>query len=153
QGMTDYFDPDTFAEGFPHHRFGSLRRERPVSWQAPRGDADGYWLVTKHQDVMLVSRSPESFTSTDGSTLYGVPPREGRGGPWTMTANTLGAQDPPIHTASRQRINHVFAARALARLEPLIRREAAALLDRAMEQGSCDFAEDVALALPVRIVL
>jgi cytochrome P450/acyl-CoA synthetase (AMP-forming)/AMP-acid ligase II len=151
--MIDYFDPDTFARGIPHDRFTALRTERPISWQSPRGDADGYWLITRHPDVVFVSRHPELFTSTAGTTLYDAPPAAGRSGPWAMVANNLGAQDPPRHAASRQVIHHAFAAKALARLEPAIRREAQDLLERAIAKSTCDFAEEVALALPVRIVL
>ena len=46
---------DVFSERLPHETFALLRREAPVWWYDwPLGR--GYWCVTKHADVVAVSR-------------------------------------------------------------------------------------------------
>jgi cytochrome P450/acyl-CoA synthetase (AMP-forming)/AMP-acid ligase II len=70
-----------------------------------------------------------------------------------MLAGHLNAMAPPKHTALRQILGPELAARALTRLEPKIKAATTELLDRAADKRALNFAEEVALALPVRIVL
>src|SRR6185437_16433826 len=50
--------------------FAVLRAERPVSWHPPVEDAlmndpadPGYWAVTRHADIVAVSRDSDVFLS------------------------------------------------------------------------------------------
>src|SRR5690606_26183279 len=58
--------------------FATLRRERPVSFHEepevvvlPRGP--GYWAITRHADILHVSRHPELFCSGRGSNIGDMP--------------------------------------------------------------------------------
>ena len=43
--------------------FDRLRKEAPVHW-TPRGDEyDGFWSVTRYQDIMAVDTNHEVFSS------------------------------------------------------------------------------------------
>ena len=58
----DFTDPAPYVQRVPAEEFAELRRTAPVWWNAqPRGiagfDDDGYWVVTRHADVMEVSRN------------------------------------------------------------------------------------------------
>ena len=53
--------------------FAALRAERPVSWHPPVEDAlmhdpddPGYWAVTRHADIVTVSRDSDVFLSGKG---------------------------------------------------------------------------------------
>src|SRR2546423_4987790 len=62
-------------------RLAFLRAKRPVSWQRPAEgmatlpgrDDPGYWAVTRHAEVMTVSRDPETYSSSKGFQIEDVP--------------------------------------------------------------------------------
>src|SRR5688572_12562908 len=54
--------------------FAGLRRDAPVYWQdepattiAPAGR--GYWALTRHADIVAVSKDHETFTSAFGTEI------------------------------------------------------------------------------------
>ena len=72
-----------YADGFPHEVFASLRQEAPVMWQAfpegfPGNHDDGFWVLSKHEDVQTVSRSPNSSAPLTGLNLATSPRSPGR---------------------------------------------------------------------------
>ena len=72
--MIDLTDPEIYVHGIPHAEFAELRRNAPVAWiPQPRGSAgfddEGYWAVTRHADVMAVSRDSETFSSWENTAI------------------------------------------------------------------------------------
>ena len=56
----DLINPDTFESGLPLEAFAAMREDAPVFWHDHPGTAgDGFWVITRHADVMEVSRTPE----------------------------------------------------------------------------------------------
>ena len=69
----DLASPESFVAGVPHEAFALLRREDPVHWHKEK-DGPGFWAVTRHDDVVFVSKHPEIFSSTRGGTnIFDVP--------------------------------------------------------------------------------
>ena len=60
--MPDLADPDLYLGGVPHALFRRLRAEDPVHWNPP-GQYPGFWAVTRHADIVEVSRQPGLFSS------------------------------------------------------------------------------------------
>src|ERR1051326_3763935 len=57
----DIIDPDLFVHnGYPHDAWTLLRREAPVYWY-DRPNVHPFWAITKHADIVEVSRQPEIF--------------------------------------------------------------------------------------------
>ena len=55
----DLTDMDRFQAAFPHEWFTFLRHEAPVWFHPPtdtEGNERGFWVVTKYEDVVAVSR-------------------------------------------------------------------------------------------------
>ena len=57
--------------------FATLREERPISFHEeveveflPKGA--GYWAVTKHADILEISRTPEVYRSGNGVTMTDI---------------------------------------------------------------------------------
>ena len=49
--------------------FDRLRKESPIHW-TPRGDEyDGFWSISRYQDIMAVDTNHEVFSSADGIVL------------------------------------------------------------------------------------
>ncbi|MBN2622106.1 MAG: hypothetical protein JXA83_02000, partial [Acidimicrobiales bacterium] len=59
---------DTWERGVPHEAFELLRREAPV-FRHPEPDGPGFWAVTRHADVVGVSRDSATYSSERGSTF------------------------------------------------------------------------------------
>src|SRR4030095_6481626 len=64
-------DPDTFEKGFPHDVFRRLRREAPVYWheRAHARGGQGFFVVSRYEDVRYVGRTPLVFSSEPGITI------------------------------------------------------------------------------------
>lgn len=151
----DLTDLDLFASGFPHDVFTALRRERPVFWHPPTPHApgdEGFWVITRHADVLRVLHDHEAFSSETGpgrvgggTTLDDLPPG-------LVTGVMLNMSDPPTHTRIRALVNRAFTPRAVDRLGPWLQERTAAILDAVADRGSCDFLVDVAAELPLQTI-
>src|SRR5205807_1311554 len=94
------------------------RAEDPVRWDA----ASSMWLVTRHADVVHVSRNPALFCSGRG-VLLGDRDRE------FSSAESILYLDPPLHSRYRRIVATQFHGDEVARLRDRIRRLARELLD------------------------
>jgi cytochrome P450 len=133
--------------------FATLRAEKPLSFHAepwlealklPRGP--GFWAVTKHADVLEVSRSPEAFCSGRGTNIQDLP------APFLEFFGSMINMDDPRHARLRRIVSGGFTPRMLRRVEDDVQRVASAIVDDVIEKGECDFVTEIAAALPLRII-
>ena len=143
----DLYDPDRYANGAPYADFARLRRERPVSWQRTP-DGGGFWAITRHADVVEVSRDPERFSSSRGFVVI----EELAESQLAMMRFTLLGMDPPEHARLRRTILGSFTPRVVAALEPRVREITRAIVTRAAARGDVEFVEDVAGDLPMQVI-
>ncbi|MFO7250605.1 MAG: cytochrome P450 [Actinomycetes bacterium] len=144
-------DPDYYAtHGMPHDQFTWLRANAPVYWH--HGDDElgwpGFWAVTKHADVVHVSRHPELFSSYRRLSMFEELPDD----VIELQRHIMLNQDPPEHTRRRALVNRGFTPRAIAQLEERVRRLCDELLDQALEKKEIDFVEDIAAPLPLYVI-
>jgi cytochrome P450 len=142
----DLSDPDTYLDGPPHDYFTELRATDPVHWQ-PMGDR-GYWVVTKHRDVETVARQPLLFSSAD----RGVVLEDLEGDRLEQMRGMLLAMDPPKHRQVRKPLTPRMTPRALSGLADGIREICEDIFEAAAQQREVEFVDDVAAALPTRVV-
>jgi cytochrome P450 len=136
---------DDFAERVPHETFALLRREAPVWWYDwPLGR--GYWCVTKHADVVAVSRDTRTFTSEQGANLEDLDEEQ------RAARQSMLETDPPRHARLRGLVGPPFTPRAIKAYELILRELTAAVLDRALPLREFDFIEEVAKQLPIRVL-
>jgi cytochrome P450 len=136
---------DDFAERVPHETFALLRREAPVWWYDwPLGQ--GYWCVTKHADVVTVSRDTKTFTSERGANLEDLDEEQ------RVARQSMLETDPPRHTRLRGLVGPPFTPRAIKAYELVLRELTAEVLDRALPLREFDFIEEVAKQLPIRVL-
>ena len=131
--------------------FATLRRERPISFHAepdvkilPRGP--GYWAVTRHADILYVSRNPQLFCSGRGSNIGDMPQ------PFNEFFGSMISMDDPRHARLRRIVARGFTPRKIQRVEAGVQQTAAAIVDRVIERGECDFVTDIAARLPLQII-
>ncbi len=152
----DFTDPDIYARRVPAEEFAELRRSAPVWWNAqPRGtagfDDEGYWVVTKHADIVEISRNSDLFGSWQNTAII----RLGQ----VQTEESLALQrlimlniDPPEHTKLRGIISRGFTPRAINGLREALTERAERIVRTAVESGTGDFVTDVACELPLQAI-
>ena len=155
-GGLDLTDPDILGNRVPYEEFAELRRTCPVSWISQRRgsagfDDDGYWAVTRHADVMAVSRDSETFSSWQNTALVRFregTPRENIDMQRAIMLNI----DPPQHTKARAIVSRGFTPRAINALRDALSARAERIAREASEKGSGDFVTDVACELPLQAI-
>lgn len=152
----DFTDPDVYQSRVPLPEFAQLRRTAPVWWNAqPHGiagfDDDGYWVVTRHEDVKAVSTAPEIFSANRNTSVIRFHP--------SMTRDQIEIQklimlnmDPPEHTRVRQIVQRGFTPRSIRALEQALRDRATRIVTEARRKGSGDFVTDIACELPLQAI-
>ncbi len=148
QGDVDLTQSALYADGFPHEAFAHLRQNAPVMWQAfpkgfPGSHDDGFWVLSKHEDVQAVSRNPELFSAFDGPQLSHQP---------EIAGAMLVSMDGSDHVRLRRLVSAGFTPRMVKHLELQIRQWAELIVDRALEQGECDFVAEIAYKLPMHVI-
>lgn len=144
----DIADPDAYVAGVPHATFRRLRGADPVSWWADdHAGGRGFWAVTRHDDLLHVSRDVATFSSAHGIRLEEMDADE-------LTARrTLMELDPPEHTAYRRLVSKPFSRREVYAYEHAIRLLARAVVDEALAAGpELDFVAAIAQQLPMRML-
>ncbi|REK15700.1 MAG: cytochrome P450 [Actinobacteria bacterium] len=136
---------DTYTTGFPHAAFARMRDEAPVSW-VEEADGSGYWAVTKHADVVEVSRDFKRFTASRGIRIEQMSPDE------LEARRTMMEHDPPEHTRLRRLVSPNFTPKVVATYEAAFRKLASHVLDRVLPLGEFDFVTEIARELPIRLL-
>ena len=138
---------DAWVAGVPIDEFDRLRREDPVHWH-PEPNGPGFWAVTRHADVVAVSRGTETYSSELGSPFISTQTDEAME---QIRLSILG-MDGAKHHRYRRLVSKGFTPRVIATLESQIVDRAAAIMDAVSEKGECEFVGDVAAQLPLQII-
>jgi cytochrome P450 len=148
----DLSDGRTFARGFPHAYFTWLRDHAPVFWHEPTAvtpDGEGFWVVSRHDDVLAVQSQPETYSSDRGG---------GRAGGGTALHDTgtagkaLNTTDGARHKMLRGVVMQGFTLQAVNALEREIRRRVEALIDAFPEGEAFDFVAAFAREVPLQAI-
>jgi cytochrome P450 len=163
----DITDPELYCgeRGYPWREWDRLRREAPVYWYERPG-YEPFWAITRHADVLEISKHSEVFVNSqrlrlasiadDERMVNSVRRRNERMG-WDVTEPLdLVFMDDPKHRRLRLLTASAFTPAALRRMERDLERMArdfAAELEARIEQGgSFDFVEAFAVKLPLATI-
>jgi len=140
-GLTDpLLDPAVYA-GDPYPLYARLRAEAPVA----RNETLGLWMVSRHAEVVAVSRDPGTFCSSKGIMTFEI-------GADYATPPTMMHTDPPDHTRYRRLVQPGFRPSYMRALEPGIRRRVRALVDRIEPGVPVDVVSELAVPLPLQVI-
>jgi cytochrome P450 len=142
-------DPRCYAEyGYPHDLWAALRRDSPVRFFEPPGWPP-FWAITKHADIVEISKQPDVFLNAPGMTLV-----RDRGGDEStqQQIKTVINMDPPEHRKYRAVASPFFSPRALRKLDSLVRDSARGLVDGLGREGECDFISEIASQHPLKVI-
>jgi cholest-4-en-3-one 26-monooxygenase len=154
--MTASFDPRTLdvaspehyeKNGYPHREWAWLRKHAPLFWYE-RENVDPFWVVTKHADIVWLSKQPERLLNAPRLAVFtnDLPP------PPEETTRHLLVMDPPDHAKYRRVASKNFTPRAVQGWEPKIRRITREVIDRAAGRERIDFVQDVSAPITIAVI-
>jgi cytochrome P450 len=137
-------DPAVHADMDLTEFWRELRREQPVHWNPASGSAPGFWVLSRHSDIMSVYRDETKFTSENGNVLDTL-----LRGHDTASGKMLAVTDGQRHRDVRNALLKAFSPRALGRVVERVRDGTAGRISMALQLGELDFAAEVADHIPM----
>ena len=145
-------DAPTAVVSFDHHSrefaadpwptLAELRRDCPVA----RSDRyDGFWVLTRYEDIRRVALDDEAFSSAE--TIL-VPPKKN-----AKQKSIPIEMDPPDFLEYRRLLHPMFSPAATDRLEPVIESFVHRCIDDFIEHGEADLVHDLANPVPAMVTL
>ncbi len=141
---------ELWPDGPPHELFKEMRSRCPVHWTSKiteYPEEDGYWSITRADDVRAVSLDWETYSSATGITALtnAIMPVE------LISAMFIG-MDPPKHDRLKQLFQRGFTPKRIAAHEGEIRAITLDVLDRLDGRETCDLVTDVAQPVVSRVI-
>ncbi|MDT5088533.1 MAG: hypothetical protein QOG47_1240 [Mycobacterium sp.] len=144
-------DESLYGSGFhlPRLEYTHLpmTADRGVGWKVLRDAGpvvymNGYYYITRREDVLAALRNPEVFSSR----LALQPP----GSPIPVLPLAF---DPPEHTRYRKVLQPFFSPHGLSKSRPVLVRHAADMIDAIAARGECEAMKDLARLYPFQVFL
>jgi cytochrome P450 len=144
-------DESLYGSGFhlPRLEYTALpmTADRGVGWQVLRDAGpvvymNGYYYITRREDVLAALRNPKVFSSR----LALQPP----GSPIPVLPLAF---DPPEHTRYRRILQPFFSPHGLSKSRPVLVRHAADMIDAIAARGECEVTKDLASVYPFQVFL
>ena len=145
---------ESFIEGQPYDLFKRLRHEAPIYWHEESLDFEpGFWALTKHEDIVRVSKDPLTFSSAAGGHLMtmGDPKVVDPSAVAAIIGNMIG-MDPPDHQIYRKMVAPSFTPKAIRNLETDMRQKIRDLLENVEGKGEFNFVTEIAEQLPLWVL-
>ncbi|OLT37361.1 cytochrome [Actinomadura sp. CNU-125] len=137
-------DFDPFGEARPagtaHRLLDELREQCPAARSESR---NGFWMLTRYEDIVAAYKDPEAHSSRAISVIDPNPAYQ-----WIPVM-----LDPPEHTTWRRLLRPLFTPARAAAMEGAVRRQCVALIEGLLDGGSCDFVTDFARRFPTTVFL
>jgi cytochrome P450 len=144
-------DESLYGKGFhlPRLEYAALPMafDRGVGWKVLRDAGpvvfmNGYYYLTRREDVLAALRSPNVFSARLALQPPGSP----------IPVIPLGF-DPPEHTRYRRILQPFFSPHGLSKSRPVLVRHAADMIDAMAARGECEVMKDLARTYPYQVFL
>jgi cytochrome P450 len=133
-----------------------MRANDPISW-ITHEEFRPFWAITKHADIVELERLNDQFINDPRAVLTDIKTEEATlefTGGSHLLLRTLIHMDNPDHKTYRGLTQNWFLPGSMREWEPKIRDLAKMFVERmANMDGSCDFAKDVAMWYPLRVIM
>ena len=140
-------DPAFWKRPDKHNILARFRRERPISRQSLSGGEGYYWSLTRHKETRETTKNAKLFLSHYGAGMSTIEGPE-------IAYDTGGMlhRDAPLHPRLRRIVAKVFTPRLLREVEGDMAASARAVIGAVSDRGQCDFAADVAIRMPMKVI-
>jgi cholest-4-en-3-one 26-monooxygenase len=144
----DIISPEHYAQhGYPHAEWRYLRRHAPVFWYDGRANVDPFWAITKHSDIIELSKQPEIFQNAPRLAVFPKEIAEPE-----RPARHLLNMDPPDHGRYRNVAAKQFTPRTVKELAPHVEEMTREVLDAAAEKDEGDFVRDISAPITIGVI-
>jgi cytochrome P450 len=144
----DVASPKVYAQGVPHETLAAIRRHDPVHWHPWPGTRGGFWLISRHADVIAVGKDPKLFSSQVGHIAL-----EDREPDALAARQSLIETDPPEHTRLRKLVSDAFTRSKVKEYSEYTRAIVSDLLDKAIAKGEFDWVTEISEPVPVNVLI
>ena len=144
-------DESLYGNGFHLPRLDyftlPMAADRGAGWKVLRDAGpvvfmNGYYYLTRREDVLAALRSPNVFSARLALQPPGSP----------IPVIPLGF-DPPEHTRYRKILQPFFSPHGLSKSRPVLVRHAADMIDAIASRGECEVMKDLARTYPYQVFL
>ena len=152
----DLADVDLYSQGIPHDVFATVRATPGLCWNTITDSSgtdsnssveDGFWAVTRHADVVEVSRDTTTYSSAVGHIqIYDIDDDA------LETRASMIDMDPPVHTRLRRLVSSAFTPRHVLEYQRMIRGRVRRCLDDITANGGGDWISTVAKPIPISVI-
>jgi cytochrome P450 len=143
----DLTDLDAFEQNRAWPLFDELRENEPLHWNPEDSPNHGFWSVTRHADIVTVTRDEDSFSSeVGGANLEELDAEQ------IEVRKSMLETDGVRHWALRRLLQHEFTPRGLAGYEVFLRGLTRTTVDRALALGDFDFVKEVSADFPIQVL-
>jgi cytochrome P450 len=141
-GQINPADAQEFVDDTVGFLFDRLRREDPVHRShSPIPGIDGFWSVTRYQDIMYVDTHHDLYSSANGITLMDFPEGD------EQKLSMFIAMDQPKHDEQRKTVNPIVAPANLNNWHDLIRQRTVMVLESLPRNETFDWVDKVSIEL------
>jgi cytochrome P450 len=150
-----FIDPLAYAdESRFHAACEMLRRDDPFPWVSDAtGEYNPFWVATRHADVLEIELHNDIFLNEPRPVL-GNAEGDRRTAENGHMLRTLIHVDDPEHRDLRAVTSEWFLPKNLATLEARLADLARIYVDKMFSLGGeCDFARDIAMQMPLNVIL
>jgi cytochrome P450 len=146
----DISDMSLWQDDPPYELFARIRKEDPIHWSELRDwpQEQGFWSITRWDDMRAVSLDHETFSSETGAVFM----LDDIGVPLDILRLQPICMDPPRHDRIKALFQTAFTPKRIAEHEKAIRDIVNLAIDGVIEQGSCDLVEDVGQKVVTRVI-
>ena len=141
----DLMDLDPFVRGEDGALFRVLRDEDPCHWNDEPDGGEGFWSLTRYDDIKAAGSDWETFSSAQGTQIQSRR-AEGHGKP------SIHNMDAPRHREMRELVAAEFTRARMLRLEPRIRELVTAHLDELTVAGEVDLVSHATARIPILVL-
>ncbi|WP_179967816.1 cytochrome P450 [Mycolicibacterium monacense] len=124
-----------------------MAADRQVGWNTLRDAGpvvfvDGWFYLTRRDDVLAALRNPELFSSRKAFDVLGSP----------LPLVPI-AFDPPEHTRFRKILQPFFSPHTLSEALPALQKQALDIVESVAAKGECEAMADIAIPYPSQVFL
>lgn len=124
-----------------------MAADRGVGWKTVRDAGpvvymDGWYYLTRREDVLTALRDPDTFSSKKAFDALGSP----------LPLVPISF-DPPEHTRFRKILQPFFSPHTLKDMLPSLQKQAISIVDAAAATHECDVMADIAIPYPSQVFL
>jgi cytochrome P450 len=149
--------PVAFDHDSPEHAehwqdiYRGLREEHPRPWTERH---DGYWVATRHKDLVAIAQKPDDFTChKDYDPKTGIAKGGNTIPPFPTPRGVPNESEAKEWENVRSFLNPTFSPKAVEQRRARVKQFAAALIDQVIETGEFDIVDDLANPLPALVTM